>query len=185
MIKKYPDADLVKGKMPAGWDGDPQYKKIRKEPKDNPRWTPPIPGEAKLNVDGAFANDGASIGMILRDHLGEVIFTTCRHLPHCRDATDAEMRAIEEGSKLALQWTSLRFSVESDCAVAIVLINGSTTNSSVHAFRVGDIRNMFRERETKLVKINRDISMDQLMSWPNLVGCQVELSFGLQAFLRK
>jgi hypothetical protein len=158
MIKKYPDADLVKGKMPAGWDEDPQYKKTRKEPKNIPRWTPPIPREAKLNVDGAFANDGASIGMILRDHLGEVIFTACRHLPHCKDAADAEMRAIEEGSKLALQWTSLRFSVESDCAGAIELINGSTMNSSVHAFRVSDIRNMFRERETKLVKISRDIN---------------------------
>jgi hypothetical protein len=95
MIKKYPDADLVKGKMSSGWDEDPQYKKTRKEPKNNPRWTPPIPGEANLNVDGAFANDGGSIGMILRDHLGEVIFIACRHLPHCRDATDAEMRAIE------------------------------------------------------------------------------------------
>jgi hypothetical protein len=109
-------------------------------------------------VDGAFANDGASIGMILRDHLGEVIFTACRHLPQCKDATDAEMRAIEEGSKLALQWTSLRFSVESDCAEAIELINGSTMNSSVHAFRVSDIRDLFRERETKLFKISRDIN---------------------------
>jgi hypothetical protein len=33
-----------------------------------PTWLPPKPGEAKLNVDGAFTQDGAGTGMVLRDH---------------------------------------------------------------------------------------------------------------------
>jgi hypothetical protein len=58
---------------------------------------PPKQGKAKLNVDGAFAGDGAGACMVLRDHQGQVIFTACRSLQYCRDATEAELWAIEEG----------------------------------------------------------------------------------------
>ena len=121
------------------------------------KWTRPEVGVAKLNVDGAFVEDGgAGAGIILRDHRGEVIVSACRHLLHCKDATEAEMDAIEEGLKLSLTWTPLKIVVESDCADAVKLIQKETPNTSIHAFRVSVIRELLQEREIKIASISRD-----------------------------
>jgi hypothetical protein len=45
--------------------------------------------------------------------------------------------------------------VESDCSFAVDLINGAGPNISVHAFRINDVRDLLRERNSKLVKISR------------------------------
>ena len=39
----------------------------------------------------------SAVGMVLRDHCGEPIFAACRNLPHCNDATEAEIIAIDRG----------------------------------------------------------------------------------------
>jgi hypothetical protein len=101
LTKQFPAADIMKGKM------------VMK--KDKPKWSKPPPGAAKLNVDGSFLSNGAGVGMILRDHTGQVIFTACRSLNHCRDATEAELMAIEEGIMLVMQWSTLKIMVESGC----------------------------------------------------------------------
>jgi hypothetical protein len=54
--------------------------------------------------------------MILRDHMGEVIFMACRTMDIWRDATEAGLMAIEEGLKLALHWSGLKIIVETDYA---------------------------------------------------------------------
>ncbi|KAK1681977.1 hypothetical protein QYE76_042825 [Lolium multiflorum] len=84
--------------------------------------------------DGAYSTEAAGTGMALRDHRGEIIYAACRSIPHCGDATKAEIMAIEEGLQLALHWTSLKFTVESDCAEAVDMINGSTPNVLAYAF---------------------------------------------------
>jgi hypothetical protein len=56
----------------------------------------------------------------------------------------------------ALHWTQNGFSVESDCSVAIGLIGGVTPNISVYAFTINVIRELLRERDSKLVKISRE-----------------------------
>jgi hypothetical protein len=91
-------ADVTKGKMVV--DHNRGLVKIRhnknKRQNDRPKWTPPSANIAKLNVDGAFAGKGhAGCGMILRDQKGDVIYATCRQLPQCQDATEAELIAIE------------------------------------------------------------------------------------------
>jgi hypothetical protein len=107
MIKQFPEADIEKGKMvineQQGFKKPKKWKEDRKVPRQN--WKPPTEGEAKLNVDGAFTANAAGVGMVLRDHAGTVIFTVCRSLDRCRDATEAELVAIEEGLKLSLHWT--------------------------------------------------------------------------------
>jgi hypothetical protein len=75
------------------------------------------------------------MGMVLRDHHGVVVAAACREAIQCRDATDAELMAIEEGVHLALLWTTLPIVVETDCAEAIELIRESTPNTSIYAFR--------------------------------------------------
>ncbi|KAK1660876.1 hypothetical protein QYE76_049035 [Lolium multiflorum] len=158
-IAWYPDKrDVIKGKMVvrpelgfkrADHVGDGRQK-VRK------KWMRPEPGVAKLNTDGAFARDGAAAGMVLRDHQGDMIFAACRMLRHCSDATEAELLAIEEGLSLALQWTTSKIVVESDCAEAIELIKKSTPNTSAYAFRVSVIRDLIQERDIEIGKVCRE-----------------------------
>ncbi|KAK1611562.1 hypothetical protein QYE76_035235 [Lolium multiflorum] len=103
---------------------------------------------------GDDTSDGAAIGMVLRDHQGDMIFAACHVLRHCSDAT--ELLAIEEGLSLALQWTTSKIVIESDCAEAIELIKKSTPNTSVYAFRVSVIRDLIRESDVKIEKVSRE-----------------------------
>ena len=43
-------------------------------------WTKPDMGRVKLNTDASLAGEEAGSGMILRDHEGSIIFTSCRHI---------------------------------------------------------------------------------------------------------
>jgi hypothetical protein len=121
----------------------------------NQSWVPPDRGKAKLNADGAYDPASAGAGMVLRDSSGKMIYAVCRHLEQCRDATEAELMAIEEGLKLALQWSNLEFSLETDCLEALELIKERTPNLSAYAFRVNVIRDLIRERNTYIAKIGR------------------------------
>ncbi|XP_071683470.1 uncharacterized protein [Lolium perenne] len=153
--------DISKGKMVV--DHHRGFKKNNKPVEDTTKvkmkWIPPGDNEVKLNVDGAFSReDRAGIG-ILRDQQGAVIFTACRQLQKCRDATEAEIMAIEEGVTLALQWTDLRLIVESDCSTVVELITGTKPNRSAYTFRINVIRELLRERGSRLAKISRDANM--------------------------
>jgi hypothetical protein len=96
IIKQFPEADVTKGKMVV--DTQLGFKKVpcRDQPKPMKWWQPPEPESFKLNVDGAFTNSGAGIGCVVCDHAGVVVLVACRTLKHCRDATDAELAAMEE-----------------------------------------------------------------------------------------
>jgi hypothetical protein len=96
--------------------------------------------------------------MVLRDHDGAAIFTACRALEQCNDATEAELIAIEEGLKLALLWSNVRFTAETDCAEAAELIKEGTPNKSIYAFRINSIRELLKERGTRVAQICRDVN---------------------------
>jgi hypothetical protein len=97
--------------------------------------------------------------MLLRNDQGEVIFAACHHLPQCQDATEAELTAIEEGLKLTLQWSLLHFDVEADCAEALYLISDKGPNISAYAFQITAIRELLRERESRITKISREANV--------------------------
>ena len=68
-------------------------------------------GWVKLNTDGSFLpeNGTAGTGMILRDHGGAIIFSSCISLCYCANALEAELLAIKEDLSLTLQWSNLFF----------------------------------------------------------------------------
>ncbi|KAK1648484.1 hypothetical protein QYE76_066289 [Lolium multiflorum] len=157
MVKQWPEKDVVKGKMVISHDQG-----FRKEPTGNningaknQSWVPPDRGKVKLNVDGAYDPASADAGMVLKDSSGRMIYAAYRHLEQCRDATEAKLMAIEEGLKLALQWSNLKFSLETDCLEALELIKERTPDLSAYAFRVNVIRDLIRERNTYIAKIGR------------------------------
>ncbi|KAK1653040.1 hypothetical protein QYE76_070845 [Lolium multiflorum] len=97
-------------------------------------WTAPGQGSGKLNTDGSFLNNTeAGTGMVLRDHQGAIVAAACREVTRCRDATEAELMAIEEGVQLSLLWTTQPFTVETDCSEAVELLKESTPNTSIYA----------------------------------------------------
>jgi hypothetical protein len=158
LLKQFPEADVTKGKMVL--DENRGFKRGKqKEPRatmEKQKWKPPQDNEAKMNVDGTFSEDGrAGVGMVLRDSSGAVLLAACRRVTHCQDATEAELMAIEDGIQLGLQWTSMRFCVESDCADAIELIKHPSLNLSAHAFRINVIRELLEERDISLAKVHR------------------------------
>jgi ribonuclease HI len=159
LIKQWPEGSMEKGKMVV--DAEQGFKKFKTDndgrQKVRKRWMPPSLGKAKLNVDGAFGKVGeAGIGIALRDCQGDMIVAACREVKNCRDATESELMAIEEGLKISYTWTSMDITVETDCLEAAELIKESTPNTSIYAFRINVIRELLRERDSTLVKISRD-----------------------------
>jgi hypothetical protein len=162
MIKQFPEVDIEKGKMiidpGAGFRQIPMAQNGQQKAKH--RWCPPVEGQAKLNVDGAFAGSGrAGAGVVLRDHRGQVILSACRNLPQCKGATEAELCAIEDGLKLSLQWNQIPVTVETDCSEAVELLKDGSPNTSIYAFQVSVIRELLRERNFPLVKVSQDVNM--------------------------
>ncbi|KAK1651426.1 hypothetical protein QYE76_069231 [Lolium multiflorum] len=110
LIKQHPTGDIAKGKMVvdsyAGFKARTIQQADRR--KERKHWRVPDIGYMKLNTDGSFVSSReAGMGMVLRDHHGVVVVAACREAIQCRDATDAELMAIEEGVHLALLWTTL------------------------------------------------------------------------------
>jgi hypothetical protein len=162
LIKQHPVGDITKGKMVvdpyAGFKARTNQPEGRR--KERKHWRVPDVGYMKLNTDGAFVSSiEAGMGMVLRDHHGAVVAAACREAIKCRDATDAELMAIEEGVHLALMWTTLPIVVETDCAEAIDLIRESTPNTSIYAFRVSSIRELLKESNIKLDKVSHDANV--------------------------
>jgi poly(A) polymerase Pap1 len=93
--------------------------------------------------------------MVLRDHDCAANFTACRAIEHYNDATEAKLIAIEVGLQLSLQWSFVRLTIETDCAEAIELIKKGTLDTSIYAFRINSIRELLRERDTRVAKISR------------------------------
>jgi hypothetical protein len=97
--------------------------------------------------------------MVLCDSQGAIIAAACRNPTACRDATKAELMAMEEGLLLAMHWTPMPLVIETDCSEACELINDATPNTSIYAFRVTIIRELIRKRDIAVIKISRDTNM--------------------------
>uniref|UniRef100_A0ACD5X9B5 Uncharacterized protein n=1 Tax=Avena sativa TaxID=4498 RepID=A0ACD5X9B5_AVESA len=151
LVDQHPEVDIVKGKQVV--DGTQRLQK-RNQADERPhvkyKWKPPDEGVMKLNVDGAYTQDGrAGTGMLLRDSNGSVIFAACRWLQTCSEPLEAELAAMEEGMELALHWTHTNVILESDCAEAIKMVQDDKPNLSRHAMRINSIRERLRERGIK------------------------------------
>jgi ribonuclease HI len=158
-IKQAPKADPIKGKnVVSNSQGFSSKMAVADGHRQrNIKWQPPRDDMLKLNTDGSFVHpQEAGIGMILRDHHGQVIVAASKSLPHCADATEVELAAIEEGMALAMNWTQMNFMIESDCSEALYLIKNTTPNTSMYASRIQVIREFLRERAITLAKAYRE-----------------------------
>ncbi|KAI4973604.1 hypothetical protein ZWY2020_041385 [Hordeum vulgare] len=94
--------------------------------------------------------------MILRDHEGAIIFSSCRYLFTCTDILEAELLAISERVKLALQWSNLHLEIESDCLEVVTMINGGKGNKSKYDFIIRQIISSMSERDFCITHIHQN-----------------------------
>jgi hypothetical protein len=68
--------------------------------------------------------------MILRDDVGQVIFSSCRSLTRCDDPLEAEVRACLEGLELALQHSQFPIIIGTDCVQIVTAVQDRQLNRS-------------------------------------------------------
>ena len=116
-------------------------------------WIPHVLGRVKLNTDGSVLNGIAGMGMRLRDHLGVIIFSSCRFRGESEDVLETEIFALQEGISLALQWSNLPIDVESDCLEAVAMVKSSETNLSKYSFIIREIKQSMEECDSSITHI--------------------------------
>lgn len=93
--------------------------------------------------------------MVLRDHLGNITFTSCREFFFCRDSLEAEIGACMEGLSIAIQRSDLPIQVEMDSLSAVNTLNGMGTDRSIYASLVAEIKHLKSLCTTCIAHINR------------------------------
>ena len=150
-----PQADHSKGKYPAMVCFPLAAPTCNIKRLDPSPWAPPVAGRVKLNTDGSVLNGVAGTGMILRDHVGNIIFSSCRYLFSCNDMLETEIMGIREGLSLALQWSNLPIDVESDNLEAVKMILTGDMNRSKYAFLIEEIKASLIERNSCITHVVR------------------------------
>jgi ribonuclease HI len=159
MIKQAPTVDPVKGKTPIVYDHRCSTSACRRKEANiaedtMAKWVPPSHGWAKINVDGAWAEDKreGGTGMILRDDEGCITVAACRHLQVCDSPLEAEILACNEGLALALEYTNKPIIIESDCLEATTMINDLAVNRSKVAALVHETKRLCKLGRQCLVR---------------------------------
>ncbi|KAF5443149.1 hypothetical protein F2P56_035733 [Juglans regia] len=101
------------------------HQKMKQKPEMRARlpigWEKPSPGVLKLNVDGAIFNDqqGAGVGIILRDAVGEVLLAVSKKGHAVNDPPDVELLAMLRGLQLCIPLGIEELILESDSLLMI------------------------------------------------------------------
>ena len=94
------------------------------------KWSKPLQGQVKLNVDTAFHVDscsGATGGVIIRDDRGFSVTAAVCFLPHCLDAGAEEAIALRNRLILADRTGCNRVLAESDCLEVVETLNEASS----------------------------------------------------------
>ena len=88
------------------------------------RWLPLVAGYLKLNVDASvtMGSNRFSVGLILRDHLGEFVARKASCYPGVGSVLEAEVHAIFEGLQWLISMSHNNVIIESDSLLSIQAI---------------------------------------------------------------
>jgi ribonuclease HI len=112
----------------------------------------------KINVDGAFISSSgtATVGVVIRDHNGQVKLASWRLLHYCRDAEEAEVFACCEGIALAARWSDVPMVLETNSVVVSAKLKSSVMDQLVGWSLVREAwTNMEELFRLEIVKISR------------------------------
>ena len=142
-------------------------------------------GWAELNTDGSWMEEGsAGAGMVLRDNMGQIIYTSCREIFLLQKRFEAELSACMKGLSVAIQRRSCLFMWRwiPDKLWAWSLISQLIDRSSLHRWRKSSIWGTSVELHLVLFIVVRIVLA---IFWLSLLELRVELSFGLTLACQK
>ena len=154
-VKQLTPEQIIKGKQPMGL---PVTVRPIQVPPTHAVWKPPPADELKLNVDGGFMEQSgrAGTGMMLRRSDGTVVFSACRSVRLCASALEAELLACMEGLRFALDMSTQRIMIVSDCSELIRIATSKERDNSTLGHLVADLRVLLAsDRVVALFKIPR------------------------------
>ena len=153
MIKYHSTEDISKGKFALCAD---MVSTREMQVTESPSWTPPHVGWDKLNTDGSFGPNGeAGAGIIVRDHNGEILLSSCRQLLQCKDPLGAELFSVREGLLLALHWCNNPLIIETDCLEIVGLLNNKEMDRSPYAMMIEEIKTLLKVRQACITHVKR------------------------------
>jgi ribonuclease HI len=156
MIKNHPGKDLSKGKFILDKEEMLFHSQSEQTVQQSLCWTKPAAGWCKLNTDGSFdANGKAGAGMLARDSNGEIIFSACRQLLHCKDPFAAELLAVLEGVSLALHWCNSPLDIEVDCLEIVKALNQEEMDRSAYSSLIEELKTLLKVRQTCITHVRR------------------------------
>jgi ribonuclease HI len=80
----------------------------------------------KINVDGAFDEHSGEggIGVVVRNHKGEVLLSAWKFLQSGGAADEAEALSCKQGLTLAADWYAMNAVLETDCSTIAAMLAG-------------------------------------------------------------
>ncbi|KAL6222493.1 hypothetical protein ACLB2K_005885 [Fragaria x ananassa] len=149
------------------------HKKFRRE---RVKWVSPPSGRLKMNVDGAYRNDGCGgAGLIVRNEHGSVIGAWSKKLENMNSPLHAETETTRLGLLTALQQGWKNLEVECDCAVLVAALNRQsdvmvevsriTEDCKVlmNSFENISIRHIYREANGAAHRLAHFASLDRIV----------------------
>jgi hypothetical protein len=156
MIKYHQTDDITKGKFILDVDEKCFHTTKLQHVEPVVLWSPPPVGWHKLNTDGSYGPGGhGGAGMIVRDHNGKIILSSCRQLLSCRDALGTELSALQEGLSLALHWSNLPLIIEIDCLEIVKILKNKEIDRSTYTMEIEEIKNLLKVRQTCITHVKR------------------------------
>ncbi|KAL3507666.1 hypothetical protein ACH5RR_033048 [Cinchona calisaya] len=109
------------------------------------KWTQPTRDLLKINVNGAYSENGAGIGLVFRGYQGEIQVKMVDRAPGAIDAEYTESLAFVMGLKFAKDFGISHCILEGDAVNVVNRINSKKPDLSVSGSVMEGIRNMLSE----------------------------------------
>ena len=96
-------------------------------------WTPPSPGQYKINVDGVVFKEQkmAGVGIIIRDDAGQLISACSKKIDAPLGAIEVEAKAVEMGLQFAKDMFIQDFTLETD---SLSLVNALSSSPFICSY---------------------------------------------------
>ena len=108
-------------------------------------WVAPEEGILKINVDGAFSDTGAGIGVVVRDHQGQVEALMAERVSEALNAEHVECLAFLKALQFAKDFDISHLILEGDALGIIQRINSTSLELSVLGNLIRGIRDVLKD----------------------------------------